>query len=127
MAFCIQCGHRNPDDGRFCDQCGNPLVWGVDEASRPKRPPPPAQVCPACKKLSTSEKFCTNCGHQFVAASMPAVAVPKKKTSPDAEPQGTGLKDGQKPKSRLVLGMGIVVVLVALGVAAYVIMNRSNS
>lgn len=26
MAFCTQCGHRNPDDGRFCEECGQPLA-----------------------------------------------------------------------------------------------------
>ena len=26
MSFCTQCGHRNPDDGRFCEECGQPLA-----------------------------------------------------------------------------------------------------
>ena len=26
MPFCTECGHRNPDDARFCSQCGRPLT-----------------------------------------------------------------------------------------------------
>jgi pSer/pThr/pTyr-binding forkhead associated (FHA) protein len=26
MPYCTSCGHRNPDDARFCAQCGNRLV-----------------------------------------------------------------------------------------------------
>jgi len=26
MPFCTACGHRNPDDARFCSQCGTPIV-----------------------------------------------------------------------------------------------------
>jgi pSer/pThr/pTyr-binding forkhead associated (FHA) protein len=32
MPFCTACGHQNPDDARFCSQCGTRLV----------SPPPPA-------------------------------------------------------------------------------------
>lgn len=36
MAFCTQCGHRNPDDGRFCEECGQSLAG----RSAPSSPPP---------------------------------------------------------------------------------------
>ena len=138
MAFCIQCGHPNPEERRFCDQCGNPLIWGVDEASRPKISPSSAQVCPACKKSSTSNKFCTSCGHKLAAVSVPepvladpvvspAVESPLNTSAQEAGPQEFGLEDGRKPKSRLVLGLGIAAGLVALGAAAYVIMSPSSS
>jgi hypothetical protein len=26
MPFCTQCGHHNPDKGRFCEECGQPLT-----------------------------------------------------------------------------------------------------
>ena len=35
MPFCTECGHRNPDDARFCSQCGKRLV--TDEAGAPGR------------------------------------------------------------------------------------------
>ena len=37
MPFCTNCGHRNPDDARFCANCGTRLVSATppaDEASR---------------------------------------------------------------------------------------------
>ena len=35
MPFCTECGHRNPDDARFCSQCGRRIV-------REDTPAPPA-------------------------------------------------------------------------------------
>ena len=36
MPFCTACGQQNPDDARFCAQCGTKLVAGGDtEASAP--------------------------------------------------------------------------------------------
>jgi hypothetical protein len=43
MAFCTQCGHRNPDHGRFCEECGQPLAG----RSAPASPPQPAPVVSA--------------------------------------------------------------------------------
>ena len=34
MAFCTQCGHSNPDDGRFCETCGHPMVKPVAASSQ---------------------------------------------------------------------------------------------
>ncbi|WP_348679927.1 zinc-ribbon domain-containing protein, partial [uncultured Nocardioides sp.] len=36
MPFCTACGRQNPDDARFCSQCGTRLVTpdAPDEASR---------------------------------------------------------------------------------------------
>ena len=133
MAFCIQCGHRNPDEGRFCDQCGNPLVWGADKASQPESPLPSVQICPGCgKRRSDGERFCTGCGHRFDAAA-PAESVaslpggPKITMSPQGtEPQKSDLGDGRKRKSPLLLGAGIAVGLVASGLAIYVIMSPAG-
>jgi pSer/pThr/pTyr-binding forkhead associated (FHA) protein len=33
MPFCTECGHKNPDDARFCSQCGKRIVR--DHASAP--------------------------------------------------------------------------------------------
>ena len=33
MPFCTACGKQNPDDARFCSQCGTRLV-AADEAGR---------------------------------------------------------------------------------------------
>jgi pSer/pThr/pTyr-binding forkhead associated (FHA) protein len=33
MPFCTACGRQNPDDARFCSQCGTPLVTPEPEAA----------------------------------------------------------------------------------------------
>jgi hypothetical protein len=32
--YCTNCGHKNPENSRFCEQCGTPLTGG-------QQPPPP--------------------------------------------------------------------------------------
>ena len=40
MPFCTACGRQNPDDARFCSQCGTRLVTaeqsGGESAERPR-------------------------------------------------------------------------------------------
>ena len=38
MPFCTACGRQNPDDARFCSQCGTKLVT-ADETTAPTAPP----------------------------------------------------------------------------------------
>jgi pSer/pThr/pTyr-binding forkhead associated (FHA) protein len=33
MPFCTNCGRQNPDDARFCSQCGTPIVQPDDAAA----------------------------------------------------------------------------------------------
>ncbi len=133
MAFCIQCGHRNPDEGRFCAQCGNPMVWGADITSQTQPPRLSVQTCPVCKKPSTSDKLCTNCGYKIAAvpesdrvkqAMPPPVELRLNTSSEETEPQKSGLGYRWKRKSHLVLG--VAVGLVILGIAAYVITRPSG-
>ena len=35
MPFCTACGKQNPDDARFCAQCGTKLLAGEDTGSTP--------------------------------------------------------------------------------------------
>ena len=35
MPFCTACGKQNPDDARFCAQCGTKLLVGEDTGSSP--------------------------------------------------------------------------------------------
>ena len=37
MPFCTACGKQNPDDARFCSQCGTRLV-GADTNAPPHQP-----------------------------------------------------------------------------------------
>ena len=36
--FCTRCGHRNPDDARFCAVCGHPLQGDVTVSLPPVEP-----------------------------------------------------------------------------------------
>jgi hypothetical protein len=40
MPFCTSCGHQNPDDARFCSQCGNRLVTADTRATGASAVPP---------------------------------------------------------------------------------------
>lgn len=37
--FCNYCGTKNPDDGRFCSQCGKPLASVDSQCSHPSSNP----------------------------------------------------------------------------------------
>jgi ABC-type oligopeptide transport system substrate-binding subunit/class 3 adenylate cyclase len=64
---CNNCAFENPEDAKFCQNCGNPLML----------------PCPACNTLnSAGVKFCKNCGHALTET-----------TTTDQEPRLKALKD----------------------------------
>src|SRR5215213_5093058 len=90
--YCPQCGIDNPDNARFCDQCGAALI---PVAAVPTQPPiatqPPAAPmatavaapavpsssgsvgCPQCGTTAIpGEAFCDNCGAPLNAPVHPA-------------------------------------------------------
>jgi len=47
---CPQCQFENPDDAKFCNECGNKLEL----------------VCPECGKVNQlASKFCSECGYEL--------------------------------------------------------------
>ena len=46
MPYCTSCGHRNPDDARFCSQCGTRLVTpaATGEPAAPQEDDPSATM-----------------------------------------------------------------------------------
>jgi hypothetical protein len=92
MPFCPQCGIDNPDNARFCDQCGAALIPVAPVATPPPiaGQPPTAPmtpavaapavsnssgtlVCPQCGTAAIAgEAFCDNCGAPLNAPSRPA-------------------------------------------------------
>lgn len=73
MVFCPQCGAENPDNARFCDQCGVELLSVGESAVPPSPAPPDAEAgeqssggpttCPQCHAaVIPGEAFCDNCG-----------------------------------------------------------------
>jgi len=63
MIKCGSCAFENPDDGKFCTGCGQPL------ARPPAAPEGPAKFCTECgAKIPADSNFCTSCGKGFAAA-----------------------------------------------------------
>lgn len=54
MPFCTACGKQNPEDARFCAQCGTRLV--VDPAPAPEAAPAPALDSTATITFRTTDK-----------------------------------------------------------------------
>ena len=44
MPFCTNCGHKNPDDARFCSQCGTRLAGATDDAPTTTNPVIPGEL-----------------------------------------------------------------------------------
>src|SRR5919107_1319018 len=66
MPYCTSCGHRNPDDARFCSQCGTRLVTAAPASepggARPDDPSatmtfraPPKQEVPEERPLNAED------------------------------------------------------------------------
>ena len=69
MAVCGRCGGVNPDDDRFCSDCGTPL----------------GAACPACAApVAPGKRFCGQCGTALTGAGA-AVPVGEQPTEPVAE------------------------------------------
>ena len=53
---CSRCDHENPDDSRFCAQCGNQLE----------------KTCPVCSApVAAADRFCSNCGTALTGTGQP--------------------------------------------------------
>jgi pSer/pThr/pTyr-binding forkhead associated (FHA) protein len=89
--YCTQCGHANPDDARFCSNCGTPLTRSV---------PPPVMGEP---NDSTST---ISLGAVEAAETEAGDELPPDQTGVDALPPNTALlvvKRGPNAGSRFLL------------------------
>lgn len=71
--ICPSCGADNPDDARFCQNCGASTA-----------PAPPAERrCESCGAANASDaKFCTVCGKPMAASSRDGAAAKHLETPP---------------------------------------------
>src|SRR5436190_12459955 len=74
MIKCLDCSYENPDDARFCQNCGKPLQ----------------KICPVCGTANDFDaRFCKNCGNNLQGvAAQPVLsappAPPQEKHTPSA-------------------------------------------
>ena len=92
--FCTQCGRPNPDDARFCSNCGSPLVRNFQ---------PPAYESPG---ESTSTISLSNLEAALESDQMPEEAPGPDQVAVEALPPGTALlivRRGPNAGSRFLL------------------------
>ena len=59
---CLDCSYENPEDARFCQNCGKPIQ----------------RICPVCGTANDLDaRFCKNCGNNLQAAASKPV-IPEK-------------------------------------------------
>jgi len=51
VIICLRCGNKNPDENKFCGQCGQAMY-----------PPPPIQCQKCSAAMPSNMKFCGRCG-----------------------------------------------------------------
>jgi pSer/pThr/pTyr-binding forkhead associated (FHA) protein len=71
MPFCTACGKQNPDDARFCSQCGTRLV--TPEAAAPAPQEPSGESTATITFGATSEKADTSSDRQLSPVDAAAV------------------------------------------------------
>ena len=75
MPFCTECGHQNPDDARFCSQCGTPLVaaaGGAGGVRTPTRPPRRSRFGAPSKEAEHREERSLNDADAAAVDALPA-------------------------------------------------------
>jgi len=69
MVKCPSCTFENPEDGKFCTNCGKTILLP------PSAPDAPMRFCTDCGgKIPADSKFCTACGKPFGAEGVSAPA-----------------------------------------------------
>src|SRR5215218_9134384 len=88
---CLKCGHENPDDVDFCEQCGEYVRWELSGVRQAVPAPPPAQQAPPPAEAAPPVG-----GEPSAAAPpppvAPAAAPPPEVAPPPVEDGGGGVQ-----------------------------------
>lgn len=114
MKICGVCGHQNPADGMFCEECGNSL------AKEKKN----GKFCPACGwENDLDAAFCEECGHAFAQAKQAANQVPPQQAyyeQPEVHLQPVESAPPKPPMSKKNKNLFIgLTALAALSIGGY--------
>ncbi|MEE9456812.1 MAG: zinc ribbon domain-containing protein, partial [bacterium] len=105
---CVNCGHVNPPDAKFCTACGTKKgeeAPGIGVSA--------ARVCPKCGFVNEKEaNFCSDCGYNFFgtevgAAGLEMVHVPGR----GYVPKGTMIDPGHARTRLWVTGLVMWLVI----------------
>ncbi len=119
---CVNCGHVNPPDAKYCSQCGTNKGTGASDAGLTY-----ARVCPKCSFVNEKEaKFCGDCGYGFSAvgartAELELVYVPGR----GYLPKGTMIEPGHARTAMWVTGL-VTWLLTGPGITALGISENSK-
>ena len=113
MPFCTACGRQNPDDARFCSQCGTRLVTADADPAAPSVPEtPPTQSTPEVPDAGTDDSTATiNVGPGEKAETSDRQLNPVDAAAVDALPVGHALlvvQRGPGSGSRFLLDADVV-------------------
>ncbi|MCA9580153.1 MAG: zinc ribbon domain-containing protein, partial [Myxococcales bacterium] len=93
---CSSCGHTNPPEGIYCQQCGVKLA----ASDTPPAASPGKKACPRCGGLNpTDMRFCTGCGYAYEKEAARPAASAKPAPKADAPSRLVAvMKDGSDGK-----------------------------
>ncbi len=110
---CVNCGHVNLPDAKYCSQCGTNKETGASDAGLTY-----ARVCPTCGFVNEkAARFCGDCGYGFARPAGAAVGaemvyVPGR----GYIPKGTMIEPGHARTGLWVTGL-LAWLLVGPGIA----------
>jgi len=103
---CPECGFDNPDDTKFCTNCGTKL----EAAASSPTPTAPTSFCPQCgAQIRPEARFCDQCGQDLKQATTRVASAPPQVERAFPLP------------NVIAAGVGAVMMLVSLAIPWYTI------
>lgn len=97
--ICLNCKHENPNDAKFCSNCGTSLVI----------------ECPNCRQQNPpGSRFCNNCGHKLGDAGQPTTDSGEPISKSDLQsliPEGFAAKLQSARASQAMVGERRIVTM----------------
>jgi hypothetical protein len=116
MPFCTACGHQNPDDARFCSQCGTRIAAPGPSSPAPASTPADAPAAPAASETGEVRRVEATDTMTFRSPAAPEQADDRPMNDEDAAavdalPPGSALlvvQRGPDAGSRFLLDTDVV-------------------
>jgi type IV pilus assembly protein PilA len=132
--FCTTCGTQNPEQARFCTNCGQPLAPAANMAPPPPIPPPPATGVPTATDARNDGKAVASlilgiCSLTILSilAGIPAVILGHMSRSDIRKSMGRLKGDGLALAGLIMGYLSLLAIPVILIIAAIAIPNLLRS